>query len=284
MDAHRFEAEVPGGTLVGTVEGDGTPLLMLHGGPGLSAHLLDGLVTEFRPGYRVALYQQRGLTPSTARAPYDVAQQVQDVGSVLDALGWETAVVLGVSWGGHLVLHALAAIPDRLRAAVVVDPLGGVGDGGAAEFEAAMNEGAPVESRARAEELDRRAVAGEGTEADALEAFTLVWPAYFADPSTAPPVPDGTEIALEAYAATWASVQHELPGLAARLAGAAVPTVFVHGGSSPMPLTASADTAAAIGAAASVVVVPGSGHFVWHENPGAVRAAVDRLLAVPPGA
>jgi len=116
-----------------------------HGGSGLSSHPLDGLVTEFLPGYRVVLYQQRGLPPSTARAPSDVGQQVQDVGSVLDALGWQTAVVLGVSWGGHLVLHTVAAIPDRLRAAVVVDPLGGVGDGGAAEFEAAMNKGAPLE-------------------------------------------------------------------------------------------------------------------------------------------
>jgi len=127
-------------------------------------------------------------------------------------------------------------------------------------------------------------MAGEGSEADALEAFTLGWPAFFAEPSTAPPVPDGTKIALEASTATWDSVQRELPGLAARLTGAAAPIVFVHGGSSPMPVSASADSAAAIGAAARVVVVPGSGHFVWQENPGEVRAAVDHVLAAPPGA
>jgi len=46
-----------------------------------------------------------------------------------------------------------------------------------------------------------------------------------------------------------------------------------------MPLTASTDTAAAVGNSASVVVVPDTGHFIWHESPGAVRAAVDDLMA-----
>ena len=66
--------------------------------------------------------------------------------------------------------------------------------------------------------------------------------------------------------------------LAGRLRDCPVPTVFVHGGASPMPVTASTDTAAVMGSRASVVVVPGSGHLVWHENPGAVRRALDSLL------
>ena len=92
MAAQRFEVEVPGGTLVGTVTGVGPPVLLLHGGPGLNGDYLDELVPELSDAYRVAWYQQRGLDPSTAREPYDVAVQVADVGRVLDALGWETAV------------------------------------------------------------------------------------------------------------------------------------------------------------------------------------------------
>ena len=70
----------------------------------------------------------------------------------------------------------------------------------------------------------------------------------------------------------------ELPGLADRLRDTQVATVFVHGAASPMPQTSSADTAAAMGAKASVVVVPGTGHFIWHESPGAVRTALDEVL------
>jgi len=278
MAAQRFEVEVPGGTLVGTVTGDGPPVLLLHGGPGLNGDYLDELVPELSDAYRVAWYQQRGLEPSTAREPYNVAVQVADVGRVLDALGWDTAVVVGHSWGGHLLINVLADLPERLAAAVVVDPLGGVGDGGTAEFEAQMSARTPEANRARAEELDRRAMAGEGTPEEGLESLRLVWPAYFADPAAAPDAPADLRMSIDAYSATWASVQQGLPGLAARLAGCPIPVVFVHGAESPMPLTASTDTAAALGENASVVVVSVTGHFIWHESPGAVRAALDSLL------
>ena len=110
-----------------------------------------------------------------------------------------------------------------------------------------------------------------------MESMRLLWPAYFADPAAAPPFPDLT-FSLEAYAATFASLHNELPGLAARLAGVAVPTLFVHGAASPMPVAASTDTAEAIGPAASVDVLEGAGHFPWIERPGAMRAALDRLV------
>jgi pimeloyl-ACP methyl ester carboxylesterase len=229
----------------------------------------------------VAGYQQRGLVPSTAGAPYDVTTQAHDVAAVLDALGWDRAGVVGHSWGGHLLLHVLLEHPDRVTAAVVVDPLGGVGDGGEAEFDAEMAARTPEESRERAAALDERALAGEGTADDALESLRLFWPAYFADPASAPPMPP-TGLGLEGYAATFDSVREQLPGLTARLGGVTVPTVFVHGGASPMPLTASTDTAAAIGPAARVEVLDGAGHFPWYEAPGAVRNAVEALLRDAP--
>lgn len=280
MQVQRFEVPVPGevagGVLVGEVVGDGPPVLLLHGGPALSFGVLDPLRDELVDGHRVAGYQQRGLLPSTAGTPYDVTAQAHDVARVLDALGWDRAVVVGHSWGGHLLLHVLAEHPDRLVGAVVVDPLGGVGDGGEAEFDAEMERRTPEESRERAAELDRRALAGEGTEADALESLRLFWPAYFADPASAPPMPP-TSLGVEAYATTFDSLRAALPHLAGRIAGATVPTVFVHGGASPMPVTASTLTAQAIGDAARVVVLEGAGHFPWYEHPGAVRRVVDEL-------
>jgi len=281
MDAERFEVTVPGGTLVGAVSGSGTPVLLLHGGPGLGGGYLEDLAAELVEAYRVAWYQQRGLAPSTAAGPYDVPTQAADVTLVLDALGWDRAVVIGHSWGGHLLLHVVAAHPQRLLAAVVVDPLGGVGDGGEALFSAEMSARTPAQSIARMEELDARAMAGEGTPDEALESLRLAWPAYFADPSQAPPMPP-TTLSVDAYSQTFDSVHAELPALAGRLADTAVPTVFVHGASSPMPLSASTDTAAAMGANASVVVVAATGHFIWHESPGSVRTALDELLAARP--
>jgi pimeloyl-ACP methyl ester carboxylesterase len=277
MSAERFEVAVEGGRLAGSVSGQGKPVLLLHGGPGLPWTYLEPLMAELAESHRVAAYQQRGLSPSTAGAPYDVRTQVGDVEAVLDGLGWERAVVAGHSWGGHLLLHALVEIPQRIAAALVIDPLGGVGDGGEAVFDAEMSRRTPPENVARAEELDKRAMEGRGTDADLAESLAMFWPAYFAEPASAPPFPD-LDFSVEAYAATFESVHNELPGLAPRLAGLAVPTMFVHGGSSPMPVTASTDTAGAIGASATVEVIADAGHFPWYERPGALCASLDRLV------
>jgi proline iminopeptidase len=271
-----FEIGVPGGLLRGSVAGQGDPVLLLHGGPGLPWTYLQPLVDELAAGYRVACFQQRGLPPSTAGAPYDLRTQVADVVAVLDGLGWERALVAGHSWGGHLLLHLLAERPERVSGALVIDTLGGVGDGGEAEFDAELMRRTPARDVARVEQLEQQAMAGQGPDSDLMESMRLLWPAYFADPAAAPPFPDLT-FSVEAYAATFASLHDELPGLAARLAGVAVPTLFLHGAAGPMPVTASTGTAAAIGPAAAVEVLDDAGHFPWIERPGSVRAALGRL-------
>lgn len=276
MPAETFAVAVVGGELRGSLAGSGEHVLLLHGGPGMRWTYLEPLLDELAAVYRVAVYQQRGLAPSSAGAPYDVVTQVADAVAVLDALGWERALVAGHSSGGHLLLHLLAAHPGRLRGALVIDTLGAVGDGGEAAFDDELIRRTPPRDVERVEQLEREAMAGRGSEADLQESMRLLWPAYFANPAEAPPFP-GMELSVEAYAETFASLHAELPGLAARLAGIPVPTLFVHGAGSPMPLTASSDSASALGAAATVEVLARAGHFPWLDHPGALRASLDRL-------
>ena len=65
MTRETFQAPVDGGVLAGYVDGAGPPVLVLHGGPGLSVSIVDGLVADLLPAYRVATFQQRGIEPST---------------------------------------------------------------------------------------------------------------------------------------------------------------------------------------------------------------------------
>jgi proline iminopeptidase len=272
-----LEVGAEGGLLRGWVAGSGEAVLALHGGPGMSYSYLQPLLDELAQDYRVAVYQQRGMPPSTAQAPYDVRTQVADAVAVLDGLGWDRAVIAGHSWGGHLLLHLLTRHPERVAAALLIDTLGGVGDGGEAAFDAEMTRRMPPEDAERAQRLDLEAMDGKGSEADQMEAMRLFWPTYFADPAAAPPMSD-MRFSAEAYAATFESLHSELPELAGRLAGISVPTLFVHGAGSPMPVTAATDTARAMGSAATVEVLDGAGHFPWVERPGAVRAALDGLV------
>jgi pimeloyl-ACP methyl ester carboxylesterase len=238
------------------------------------------LAEELLDGYEVAWYQQRSLAPSVEAGPFTVQQHVVDLEAVLAVLGWQEAWLIGHSWGGHLVVAAALANPDRIVGIVPVDPLGSAGDGGDAEFEQAMLDRTAPADRERARALDERALEGTGTPADALESLRLFWPAYFADPSTAPPMPP-LRFSVDGYAGTFASILEGRSAVEESLPGLRLPVHFIHGSASPIPVSASTDTAALI-PQATVDVIEGAGHFIWHECPGAVRAVLDRVTSYPP--
>jgi pimeloyl-ACP methyl ester carboxylesterase len=273
----EFTTYDDGPRIAGRRAGSGPPVLLLHGGPGLGFDYLRELADELAEENDVAWYQQRGLEPSAAEGPYTVAADVGDARRVLDALGWEKAYVVGHSWGGHLALHVAEAMPERLLGVLAVDPLGPVGDGRWPEFDEEMFRRTPEHLRARARELDELSMSGEANDELALEGMRLVWPAYFADPERAPPMPE-FRYASERSAEMVPSIQAELPTLEAGLPEIRVPVGFVHGSRSPMPLAASTDGAERI-PGAWLEVIDGAGHFIWVEAPGAVRASLRRLTA-----
>ena len=277
MERTRFTVPTPTGELSGWVTGEGPRVLAIHGGPGMSYDYLDDAVAELAARYRVATYQQRGLAPSTEQGDFTVAEAVADIAAVLDGLGWETAYLMGHSWGGHLVFHAAAGIPERLAGVLSVDPLGAVGDGGEEEFGAEMLARVPEADRERARTLDEKDTAGEATQEDHHEAFALFWPSYFADPAAAPTMPR-VEFSGAASRQLWADLQTRLPELESSLPSITVPFGVLVGELSPMPPSAGTQSADRIPGAWSHVE-PGAGHFVWVEAPGCVLAAMDRLVA-----
>jgi pimeloyl-ACP methyl ester carboxylesterase len=271
----EFTTHDDGPLIAGRRAGRGPPVLLLHGGPGLGFDYLRDLADELAQENDVAWYQQRGLEPSAAERPYTVATDVGDARRVLDTLGWQRAYVVGHSWGGHLALHVAEVMPERLFGVLAVHPLGPIGDGRWPEFDEEIFRRTPEPVRARARELDELSMAGAVDDELALEGMRLVWPAYFAEPERAPPMPD-LRIASERSAEMVPSILAELPALEAGLPGMSVPVGFVHGSRSPMPVAASTDGAERI-PGAWVEVVEGAGHFVWVEAPDAVRASLRRL-------
>lgn len=274
MTRAPFEAAGDGVRLAGWVGGEGTPVLLLHGGPGLSYDYMDDLADDLGDGYLVASYQQRGLAPSSEDGPFSVRHHVDDIGLVLDALGWQQALLLGHSWGGHLALQAATRIEERLLGVLAVDTLGAVGDGGMHEFGNTLRDRTPAEDLERIAELDAGEAEGEHTVEGRLEGLRLLWPAYFASRAAAPPMPDIRMSRTDDQ--TMASAVAELPALEAALSGVSVPVGFLRGAGSPMPATASTEAADRI-PGAWVEDVPDAGHFPWIDVPGSVRAALDRL-------
>jgi pimeloyl-ACP methyl ester carboxylesterase len=277
MERAPFTVATKSGQLSGWVIGAGPRVLAIHGGPGMSYDYLDDAVAELAIRYQVATFQQRGLAPSTELGEFTVAEAVADIAAVLDGLGWDTAYLIGHSWGGHLVFHAAVGIPDRLAGVLSVDPLGGVGDGGAEAFGVEMLARVPEADRERARALDEKDTAGEATPEEEHEALSLFWASYFADPSVVPPMPR-VEFCQPANQGLWADLSARLPELESSLVAITVPFGVLVGELSPMPPSAGIETAGRIPDAWSHVE-PGAGHFVWYEAPGCLLAAMDRLVA-----
>ena len=155
--------------LAGWVRGRGREVLLLHGGPGMTDYM-QSLLPEL-DDFQVASFQQRGVAPSTLSGPFDVPTLRDDVIEVLDSLKWESPVILGHSWGGNLLLHLLAVTPTRVGAALLVDPLGAVGDGGLAALQAELKRRLPRATNARLKQLDNIEATRALTREEHLEAM-----------------------------------------------------------------------------------------------------------------
>jgi pimeloyl-ACP methyl ester carboxylesterase len=273
----EFRAPAAGGEIVGWVSGSGPPALLLHGGPGMSDYLAD-LTKELAPVVTVARYQQRGLAPSVVDGDRTVEGHVADAVAVLDALGWDRAWVIGHSWGGHLAMHVAVAHPDRLLGLVVLDALCAVGDGGMAAFGENLTRELTDEQRAWIEDYNKREEAGEGTSEEAIEVLRTLWPYYYGDPTTAPPMPD-LKMDLEGGLTTWSSINahFEEGTLEHGMTKLRMPALVVHGLASPIPYVEAERTAELI-PGTSLRLLPAVGHFPWIELPGSVRREIEAFL------
>ena len=137
---------------------------------------------------------------------------------------------------------------------------------------------APAEV-ARIEAIEERRRLAVVTEVELVERMGYLWPRWFADPANAAPNPVehiGPQSSIETNASLG---EHFAAGTLAReLPAVCLPALFVHGELDPLPVRASADTAALI-PGARVETIPDCGHFPWLERPGELRRCVERFLA-----
>lgn len=114
---------VPGAVLEYVDVGEGSPLVLLHGGTGSIQEWGDSIAC-FSENFRVLAYNRRGFGRSTSRSafPFDYHDtDVADLAAFLDGLGLYRPVKLcGFSDGGTIVLMFAARFPERVSAAVSV--------------------------------------------------------------------------------------------------------------------------------------------------------------------
>jgi pimeloyl-ACP methyl ester carboxylesterase len=100
-----------GALLYYEVEGDGPPLVLLHGWS-LDLRMFDLQMTALTHDYGVIRMDRRGFGRSSDAE--DMTWNAADLNALLDHLGVARAHVLGMSQGGRVALDFTAAFPDRV--------------------------------------------------------------------------------------------------------------------------------------------------------------------------
>jgi proline-specific peptidase len=148
--AQERHVPVPGGRVWTVTHRSGrpaTPLVVLHGGPGMPSPYLSGLAA-LAADRDVVLYDQLGCGRSERPADpglWTVPRAVAEVEAVRTALGVQRMHLLGHSWGGFLAVAYASQHPDRVASAVLSSPL--ISVAGWLEDAAALLEQLPEASR-----------------------------------------------------------------------------------------------------------------------------------------
>ncbi len=106
-------------------EGEGVPVVLLHGLTATRRYVVMGSRVLERSGHRVISYDARGhgrSTPAPAPDAYSYAELTSDLEAVLDALELRRAVLAGASMGAHTLLRFALAQPRRVAGMVVITP------------------------------------------------------------------------------------------------------------------------------------------------------------------
>lgn len=110
-------------TLNCAISGDteGKPLIFINS-LGTDLRIWDDVVANFEDTYRIVRYDKRGHGLSGCpSAPYSIRDHALDLVGLLDRLGIEQAVLVGISVGGMIAQDVAATWPQRVEKLVLCD-------------------------------------------------------------------------------------------------------------------------------------------------------------------
>ncbi len=255
---------VPGAELYYEVAGEGVPVVLVHG-LALDARMWDEQVESLSDVAMLIRYDARGFGRSTRDGPDVTYTHAGDLWHLVDHLGLESVVLVGLSMGGQIVLEATLGAPRRTRALVLLD---------------AVLDGVPwdVESRRGMKAIP------EGLRSGGIEGAKAAWlqHGFFEPARRKPEVAERLTQMVDDYSGlhwTQADPHGPHPDCLALLPTIEIPTTVVVGELDVPCFIDMADVLAGSIPEASKVVVPDSGHMVNMEAPSVVNALLRDVIS-----
>ncbi|MGV3575334.1 MAG: alpha/beta fold hydrolase [Devosia sp.] len=102
------------------IHGQGSPLVMLHGGVNPSDFFGAPLAAMAESHQVIAIHMRGHGLSSDASAPWSTEQMADDVDALLEKIGFENVDVMGWSLGGGVALQTAIRHPERVGKLIVI--------------------------------------------------------------------------------------------------------------------------------------------------------------------
>jgi len=250
-------------SLTFTDEGQGFPLVLLHGFP-LDRHMWDAQVAELSTHWRVIAPDLRGFGQSRSEGPFSIADLADDVHIALSQLAALPCVLAGLSMGGYVALAFARKYLSELRGLILLDTKA-EGDN-------------PQQREGREKMIDLARTQGAKAVADEMIPKLVAEDVPKTRPAIAAAVrkmaeqcpPKTIEHALEAL--------RDRPDQSPHLASIHVPTLIIVGDADVLTPPSVAQKMHQGIAKSELVVIKGSGHMSTMEQPAQVNQAIARFM------
>jgi proline iminopeptidase len=269
--------------------GEGTPVVILHGGPDFDHWYLLPEMDRLSDSFHLIYYDQRGRGRSAEgfeTEDVDIHSEMEDLESLRRWFQLDTFAVLGHSWGGVLAMEYATRHPDRVSHLILMSTAP------ASHHDVVMTRRHIRSSRAAGDielmesirstdryrdgdlnaEAEYYRIHFRATlpQAEQLERVVGRLRANFTNES----VRKARAIEHRLYEQTWSSPAYDLVPALSRLD---VPTLVLHGEHDLVPVEAAARVADAM-PHGRLEVLPGCGHFAYLESPDLVHTHITSLL------
>lgn len=262
--------------------GQGDPVIVIHGGPGMDqGYLLPGMA-ELSQKHQVVFYDQLGCGRSTAtvidESHITINSFVEDIETLRKALKFEKVTIVGHSWGGMLAMHYAVKYPKNIKKLVLMNT---VASSGIHDFVEELEK----RTLPSAGEFEKLKVSQEFINSDPqaiAQYYRLFFQYYFHNPKDLEKLnlqlePKGAATGAKVAKILEESIFVKYTDQHDDLQKLKIPTLIIHGESDVIPMSAANSMAHSI-RGSKLVVLKNCGHFPYIEQPTQWLDAVERFL------
>ncbi len=278
-------APIEQGSLYYKLMGQGTPIVILHGGPGLTHNHFLPQMTPLAQSRTLVVYDQRGSGRSAHSSIDKKFLTIQQFASDLDALRkhlkFDKITVMGHSWGSFLAIFYAINYPQHTEKLILMGPQP-MCYKGMLDFEAAFNQ--RFSSLKELLSADRVHSSTPSTPEGLIQLYRTLSAAFCYDPAKAQeltlhydPVADqrgrlvGNHLNSTLFSEQW--------DYHSQLSQLTIPTLIVHGVQDPIPLWTVQKLHQSM-PNATLVTLDQCGHFPYIEQPKKFFNVVNAFLDI----